>query len=112
MIPLQWVTATWFMGVCMLMGAPVPVVLIAGTLGYLLSPRYKTTTTESTKMTPEQKRIEQLERQLATQGETLDAIADAVGALYYATGYTYDDSVYRVLSRMKEKLDEMKENTL
>ena len=29
MIPLQWVTATWFMFVCMIMGAPVPIVLIA-----------------------------------------------------------------------------------
>lgn len=63
-------------------------------------------------MTPEQKRIEELERQLAMQGDTLEAIADAVSALYHAIDYTYDNSVYREVDRMKDKINEMKENTL
>lgn len=53
MIPLQWVTATWFMWVCMFMGAPIHVVLIMGAVAYLLSPRYKTTETENITMSTE-----------------------------------------------------------
>ncbi len=48
MIPLQWVTANWFMWVCMMIGAPIEIVLITGAVAYLLSPRYKTTETENT----------------------------------------------------------------
>ena len=111
MIPLQWVTATWFMFVCMIMGAPVPIVLIAGALAYLLSPRYKTATPESTKMTPEQKRIEELERQLAKQNDTLEAIVNAVVCLH---GDVQISEAYRdqYIGKMLEKLDDMKENTL
>ena len=110
MIPLQWVTAPWFMFVCMLMGAPAPVVLIAGALAYLLSPRYKTTTTESTKMTPEQKRIEELERQLAKQNDTLEAIVNVVLCLHGDVQNSDESRFY--VDKMLEKLDDMKENTL
>lgn len=110
MIPLQWVTASWFMFVCMLIGAPVPIVLIAGALAYLLSPRYKTTTTESTKMTPEQKRIEELERQLAKQNDTLEAIVNVVLCLHGDVQNSDESRFY--VDKMLEKLDEMKENTL
>ena len=110
MIPLQWVTATWFMWVCMFMGAPIHVVLIMGAVAYLLSPRYKTTETENTTMTPEQKRIEELERQLAMQREAMDAIGDAVVAIHGAI--QFDTSVDNYVERMVEKLDDLKENTL
>lgn len=61
-------------------------------------------------MTPEQKRIEELERQLAMQREVMDAIADAIIALHGAI--QYDASVGEYVDRMVEKLDDLKENTL
>lgn len=61
-------------------------------------------------MTPEQKRIAELERQLAMQRETMDAIADAIVALHGAI--QYDGNVDRYVDQMVEKLDDMKENTL
>ncbi|MGL5155403.1 MAG: hypothetical protein ACRC9G_15235 [Aeromonas veronii] len=61
-------------------------------------------------MTPEQKRIEELERQLSMQREAMDAIADAVVAMYGAI--QYDSSVRYYVDKMVSKLDDMKENTL
>lgn len=61
-------------------------------------------------MTPEQKRIEELERQLAMQREAMDAIADAIIALHVAI--QYDTSVGNYVDRMVEKLNDLKENTL
>lgn len=110
MIPLQWITATWFMWVCMMIGAPIWIVLIMGTVAYLLSPRYKTTETENTAMTPDQKRIEELERQLSKQNDTLEAIVNAVVCLHGDVQNSDESRFY--IDKMLEKLDDMKENTL
>ena len=110
MIPLQWITATWFMWVCMMIGAPIWIVLIMGAVAYLLSPRYKNTKTENTTMTPEQKRIDELERQLAKQNDTLEAIVNAVVCLHGDVQNSDESRFY--IDKMQEKLDDMKENTL
>ena len=62
-------------------------------------------------MTPEQKRIEELERQLAKQNDTLEAIVNAVVCLH---GDVQNSGAYRdqYIGKMLEKLDDMKGNTL
>ena len=110
MIPLQWITAILIGGGVALTGAPVWVVLSTGAAAYLLSPRYKTTETENTAMTPEQKRIEELERQLAKQNDTLEAIVNAVVCLHGDVQNSDESRFY--IDKMLEKLDDMKENTL
>ena len=61
-------------------------------------------------MTPEQKRIEELERQLAAQRDAMDAIADAVVCLHGDVQKSDESRFY--IDKMREKLDDMKENTL
>lgn len=61
-------------------------------------------------MTPEQKRIDELERQLAKQNDTLEAIVNAVVCLYGDVQNSDDSRFY--IDKMLEKLDDMKENTL
>lgn len=62
-------------------------------------------------MTPEQKRIEELERQLAKQNDTLEAIVNAVVCLH---GVVQNSGAYRdqYIGKTLEKLDDMKGNTL
>lgn len=62
-------------------------------------------------MTPEQKRIEELERQLAKQNDTLEAIVNVVVCLH---GDVQNSEAYRdqYIGKMLEKLDDMKGNTL
>ena len=61
-------------------------------------------------MTPEQKRIEELERQLAKQNDTLEAIVNVVLCLHGDVQNSDESRFY--VDKMLEKLDDMKENAL
>ena len=61
-------------------------------------------------MTPEQKRIEELERQLAAQRDAIEAIVNAVVCLHGDVQNSDESRFY--VDKMLEKLDDMKENTL